>query len=379
MNRLNIVLSVLLVLQVGWLVSEKYLVGDSYQSRRSMTGDSLLPRFDPAQVATLEMRRASGTTTLERQGEGWVVASEGSRMADQNLVQTALTALDGLKPGNVVSENPAKHQDFDVAGENAIEVTARSSSGTELARLILGKTTPDWRGVYLRYPAESDDVMLVRNNIRNTFDKDGGAPGAWRDKTVFQADSRAIREFEIVRPEETVIIQRQLAASMEEGKEGELIATDEDDWKVIQPVEGLMSRYAGNNLARVTATLKCDGFVSDAGSLAEVGLDPPEARVTARMADGSSLVFAIGKERDSKRIIKVPDRDDLFTVPAFQLLTFLKKGEELPEKLPEVEQPEQPAPEQPAGESEGDAGGTGDAEKASGSDGTTGSDDGQGN
>ena len=332
MNRINLVLCVLAALQMSWIVSEKFFFNEEYRPRMTVKGDQLFPDADPAQIAGLTLKYASSETNLRREGDRWVVASEGNKPADDNLVQSAVGALSKLKPGSIISENPGKHADFDVEGENAIEVVATSSSGAVVARFILGKTTPNWRGVYVRYPIDSDDVMLVETNIRTSFDKSGGKRGAWRDKTIFKSDSKLVRSVEIVKPEESVVIERQLSESTEEGKQGQLLATDDDEWNLLQPVEGKLSRYTANSMASAVALLKADSFVDETKAPAELGLDPAEAEVTIKLAAGEPLVFRIGKEVDSKRYVQVPGQSDIYQVASFRLFDFLKKGEELLEK-----------------------------------------------
>ncbi|MFH0944760.1 MAG: DUF4340 domain-containing protein [Planctomycetota bacterium] len=332
MSKLNLFLCVLIGLQAAWLASEKFLKGDDYRPKMTVEGDLLFPDADPAQIARLIVNRSSGQTELRREGDRWVVFSENNKPADENLIQSAVSALSKLKPGNIVSENPAKHADFEVVGEKAIEVTAVTSGGSEVVHFILGKTTPNWRGAYVRYPVDSDDVMLVETNIRSTFDRDGGKPGAWRDKKIFDADVKLIRGLEVVKPGETVRIERKLTESTEAGKEGELSATDQDDWNVVEPVAGKMSRYSANSLASTIAKLRADAFVEGGKPAAELGLDPAEAKVTARLETGEPLVFEIGKEVESKRYVRVPGNDDVYQIASYRLLDLLKDGKDLVEK-----------------------------------------------
>ncbi len=349
MNRLNLGLLVLLALQIGVLAAEKFVWTDHYQPRTATTGKYLFPRAAPESIAELSVKKGDSTTSLVRKGDQWLVASEGDALADQSAVKQAVESLAQIPNGIIVSANPAKHADFDVAGKNAIEVTAKTNSGEEVARFVVGKNTSDFRGVYLRSPADASDVILVAKNVHHVFDKDDNARGAWRDKTIFKSDAKQVREFEIVKADETIVVQRQLTtppaptptdpnASQPAAPAAPAapVATDDDDWKVVKPVEGLMNRYTGNSLATTVAELKCDGFAPGDKKLSDLGLEPPEARVTAKLADGSTLVFEIGKEEDSKRYVRVPDRSDVYRVMSYRLFNFVTKGAEFPEKKPEA-------------------------------------------
>ncbi len=329
MSRVNVVLAVLLAAQILFLVAERYIGADTFVPRRPVSGGRLFPSYAAEQVATLTLVRSSGTTEIHQRGDGFIVASEQDKAADATLVNGALRALGDLKPGNVVSENRAKHEEFGVAGDDAIEVTAKNGAGQVLAEFVLGRSTPDWRGVYVRYPKDADDVMLLRANIRTTFDRGGGEPGAWRDKTVLRVDATAIRSIEIVKKDETVRIERQLTESTEKGNEGALLATAQDDWKVVQPVVGMMSRYAGNALAATIAELRADGFVPIGTNLVDIGLDPPVARVTATLEGGDTRVFEIGDEQDKVRTLRVPGQDDVYRVASYRVFEFLKDAEKM--------------------------------------------------
>ncbi len=330
MKRLNVLLGVLLLLQCAWLLGERALVGEGRRPAGAEAGGSrLFPEFARSRAAGLEIKGARGAVQLTRTGAGWVVSSEEDRPADQKLVESALLALEELRPGRIVSENPAKHESFDVAGAGALEVLARDEAGAALAHFVLGKAAPSASGAYLRCPPDSRGVMLVRSSIRGAFERDGGRKGAWRDKTIFAADSRRVRRLEILKPAETIEIERVLAPSAEAGKEGVLVASDEDDWRMLRPLAGLLRRFTGNNLARTAAELKCEGFAALDRPLAELGLDPPQARVSAFLDDGEPLVFEIGALEESRRAVRVPGRDELYTVASFRLIDFLREAQEL--------------------------------------------------
>ncbi len=330
MNRTNVLLLVVLAAQLGFLVVDRFFVGEAHRPRVTVVGDRLFPKLSPEAIVELELRRDEGDVKLVRGADGWRVASEGGAPADETLVRTALESLAELAPGPVVSENESKHVDFGVAGREAIEVVARDAAAKEVARFVLGERTSDWRGAYVRFPVDAAEVMLVPGNVRSSFDKGEGKPGAWRDKTILAADPLAVRTIRVVKPDdEPVVVERQLLPSTEAGKEGVLLPTEQDDWKLLEPVVGLMSRYAGNSLAATLADLQADGFHSGTESPADLGLDPPAARVVATLANGAELRLDIGAERDARRFVRIPGGDDVFLVPSYRLFGFLEKGAEL--------------------------------------------------
>ncbi len=341
MTRLNLILIVLLVAQIALVAGEKLLWNNEYKPRTATTGKLLFPRATPDTIAVLTVTKGDARAELKRKGDQWVVATENDALADQSAVKEAVESIGQIPNGNIVSTNPSKHEDFEVAGKKAIEVSAKTNSGEEVAKFVVGKSTSDFRGVYVRTPPDSNDVIYATKNVHHLFDRDDNKAGAWRDKTIFKSDAKQMREVEIVKPDETILVQRQLAApapdpnASQPATPKEPVATDDDDWKVVKPVEGLMNRYTGNSIATTIADLKCEGFAPADKKPADMGLEPPEARVTMKLADGSALTFEIGKEENGKRWVRVPGRTDVYQVMSYRLFNFLKKGSEFPEKKPE--------------------------------------------
>lgn len=327
MSKVNIILGALLLAQLAFLGIDRFVVGEAHRPRVTVKGERLFPKLVPDAVVQLDLRRDRGDVRLVRGASGWVVASEDDALADETMVRTALVAMAGLAPGPVVSENAANHVDFGVAGGEAIEVVARDAAGTELARFVLGTTTSDWRGAYVRWPHDADEVMLVPGNVRTSFDKAGGRRGAWRDKTILTGDPLAVRTVTIDKPDaERIVLERQLLPSTEEGREGELLPTDQDDWILVAPTEGLISRYAGNSMAATLADLEADGFHFGGESLEKLGFAPAVARVEATLADDRKVILEIGAEADARRYVRVSGQDDVFVVPSYRLFGFLEEA-----------------------------------------------------
>jgi Domain of unknown function (DUF4340) len=253
-------------------------------------------------------------------------------------VSDAVAQLEKLAPGYIVSEKPEKHEQFEVAGPKSVRVTATNSAGVVVADFVIGKSTPDWRGVYVRMPADSNDVMKVDANFRHNFVKDDTKPGAWRDKVIYAKEPKDVRKIEVALADETIVFERKLSPSKEAGKENELVATDDDEWTITAPITHTLDKYTGGSLARNIATLKCDGFATDK-SAADAGLETPEAKVKATLADGSALEIEIGKEDAGKLYARKPG-GEVLTVASYYLSNFKKKSTEW--------KPPEPPPAPPA-------------------------------
>jgi hypothetical protein len=340
MNRMNLVLLVLLALQVAVLLHDELAPRDGRRPRMTVTTDYLFPDAKAETLQSFTISMGGRTTEVRRGGDGWVVASEGNVPADAAAAADVMRALGSMKPGKIVSENRAKHADFQVDGEQGVLVTATDDAGREVARFVLGKSTPNWSGVYVRYPADGDDVMLVDGNVRHSFTRGDNQPGAWRDRTVLSFDSRRLRWIEIAAPDETIRLERVVAGDA---------ASDDDEWRMTAPVEGPVNRFAANAMAFTLSELQAERHHFGGEPLASLGLDPPHVRVTIGLDGGETLALQIGTEVDGRvRHVRLPEGEDVFLVPSVKLYGFLRPSAEMLEKAPES--PAAPAaPASPAG------------------------------
>lgn len=351
-SSLNKVLVVLLVVQVAILVGARMFGGEAYRPEVKVKGDLLFPDAAKEPIVEIDLTRDGRTTELKREGETWKVASEGGALADQQACKQAAEALGKLKPGAIVSDNKEKHEAFDVAGKNAVAITAKTNTGSEAGKLVLGKSTPDWSGCYVLYPPDSNDVMLVKDNVRHIFARGDNQPGSWRDKTIFKAEDKDVRGFEIVRADETLEFERVLSPSKEAGKENEKVATDDDEWKLVKPFEQTLDKFTGSAMARNFASLSCDSFHQGKETPAELQLDPPKHKITAKLADGSTLVLEVGKEDGGSVFARKAGGTEIYKIASYRLFNFTKKAADFkPTPPPEPPKPPEPgtppAPEVP--------------------------------
>ena len=101
----------------------------------------VLLRFEPAQVAVIELQRGVDRLRLERRGEGWVVASHGGIPARAGQPDALLSRLRGWRVERVAGADPAKHAEWKVDPERARQVRLRGAGGELLAEVWAGRVT----------------------------------------------------------------------------------------------------------------------------------------------------------------------------------------------------------------------------------------------
>lgn len=318
----NRVLLALAVLQLGVVIADRVFVKEAYAPDRVITTSHVFPALDPSAVTKLHLTGGGRTTELERRGDRWVVANEDGVPADEYFIKAALDSLVRLAPGTVVAENPDRHQAYDVAGDRAMQVTVFGPGDSNLGQFVCGRTMPDGRGFYLRYPSTSDLVMLTAPNLREAFVRSGNIRGAWREKTIFKDDPRRIRGFTLTgRNGAKIEIER----VVDEGA----VPSDQDEWRMTAPEPGPVLSRAAHAMAAGMSELRADGYGARGMSDGEMGLAPPKVRVSARLDDGTDRVLEIGDEVSKQLYVRVPGEDEVFRVHVYRLFNFTKTAAEL--------------------------------------------------
>lgn len=317
----NKVLIVLLLMQLAWLGAEHLWREEPYRPPRPVTGASLFPAVTAERVTELKLVNAGRLTDLKRSADGFVVASENDVAADAYFVEVALQSLAQMAPGSIVSENPERHAAYEVIDPYGVEVTALDEHGIELAHFVVGRGTPDGRAFYIRFPFDGTDVMLIRRNVRDAFDRYGNGPGAWRDKTLFKAESRAIERIEITNRDERIEIKRVVPSAG--------ATSDQDDWVGTRPTVGTVERMVGNAMTSNLADLRADQFHDGDLTATELGLEPPRVRIDAHLADGTTLSLEVGNEVNNRLYVRRPGDAEIAMVPVFKLHNFLRSSGEL--------------------------------------------------
>lgn len=139
----------------------------------------LFPKATDVEARRIAITTKDGTSVLEKSGEQWVVASQGSFRADAEAVNVLFQKVAAIEAGNVVSKSREKRTLFEV-DTTGIQIEIRGAGDAVLADFVVGKSGPDFQSNYVR-PADSDNIYLTGELIRSAFDK--GRRG-WRDRKI---------------------------------------------------------------------------------------------------------------------------------------------------------------------------------------------------
>src|SRR5512140_1462264 len=148
---------------------------------------AMLVSYDSAAVDKIEISAAGNSTTLEKQGNGWMLASPLRYRADQNVVTAAVGKGKNIELKNVVSSNPEKQRVFQVDSTGTL--VQMYAGGNLVAAFRVGKPSATYTETYVRKEG-SNDVYLADGMFTYQFvhpAKD------WRDKSIFKTDPDLIR------------------------------------------------------------------------------------------------------------------------------------------------------------------------------------------
>ncbi|MDB4981804.1 MAG: uncharacterized protein JWM82_2556, partial [Myxococcales bacterium] len=140
-----------------------------------------LGKIVAADLDTIQILSGSVTTTLKRDAAGKTsVTTPVAYPADEGNAKSAFEQLEKLELGDLVTENKARHAEFQVDDAHALHVIAKSekAGGKVLVDLLVGKIVGSGTMVRL---AGKDEVWTAGGGIRGAFDH----PTAdWRDRSI---------------------------------------------------------------------------------------------------------------------------------------------------------------------------------------------------
>lgn len=154
---------------------------------------SLIQAFDETKVNKIELKKKEQTVILQNSDTGWTVASSNNYKANKTNVEELLQKIKAMKIDSLASKNKEKQDSLEVTNEKALHVIAYDKDNKALADFLIGKTGPSWPSQYVR-KVESDEVLLVKENLAVTFDRPAND---WRDKTIVSFDPQQISQLTV--------------------------------------------------------------------------------------------------------------------------------------------------------------------------------------
>lgn len=293
-------LAILIALVAVVLILENPFAKDE-RTKKIETAEKLFPNFNAENVNKIELIANSETTTLEKNGDQWLVASMENYPADQDGVTKILEKVADLKAIDRISKNPDKQIEFEV-DSSGVEAKFYSSNDL-IADLFIGKTTPSFLDSYVR-SANSDHVYIGKGLNKSDFDK---GSRSWRNRKIFDFDKNSITEVKITEKDQDEII---------------LNKSDDGKWQISAPIESPAKVDVIDQIANSLSSIEADDFVENS-EFESIAL------ITATLNDGSKKALMIASETDGKFNVKRDDNDQIFSINAWRRNQLFKSIDEL--------------------------------------------------
>lgn len=302
MNRKNltalIVLGVLTVIAVVVLRQPEkgQRVGDRPRPIPKIAGGS----FDG-----LVVTKAGSTTSIKKEGDKFKVVAPVQYPADENVAKQAFEAIEKLEFGDIVSDQKAKHAEFEIDDAKALKVIVKKADQA-LAQFLIGKSVGG--NTLVRLPGK-DEVWTGIGSFRYNFDRD---TTNWRDKTITKFTQGDVEKIEV------------------KGREGARVLVKSegtDKWSVVEsslPIPKL-DNSVPTGIASAMASLVTNEFADDAKP-EQTGLADPATTVIVSLKGGKTTTLLIGnKKGEEDYYVKTADAPQVFLVKRYNVDRVVKR------------------------------------------------------
>jgi Domain of unknown function (DUF4340) len=261
-----------------------------------------IAKLAPGSFDTIAVTKAGVTTTIAKVGDKYNVIAPVKYPADENVARQAYEALEKLEFGDTVSEQKAKHAEFEVDDAKALRVVARKGEKV-LVELLVGKSVGG--NTLVRIPGK-DEVWQGLGSFRYNFDRD---TANWRDKTITKFTQGDAEKIEVKGKDGSHIVVKK------EGKEGE------DRWTVVDSsikIDKLDSTVATGIVSLLSSWVTND-FADDAKPEVS-GLGAPSSTIVVTLKGGKTVTAMVGNKKGADDVyVKTADSPQVFLVKRYNV------------------------------------------------------------
>ncbi len=297
MNRKNLILSALLVLQIVLVV-----IALRPAATRAPEKKTFFPDLATSQVTKLVIRDADKDLTLVKKGDTWFVKSDAEYPADQKKITDLLDKLTGLSSKRLVARTRASHIRLKVDDEvfnRRIEIL----TGDVPATIFLG-TSPTYKTLHVRMAGENE-VYLVRD--LSIWEAQTGRESWWKTRYLdLAADSLT-------------------KVSLTNANGSFTLLKNDGNWRLENEDRPLLDKAVRDfiDAARSISLLKYLGTEEKP----EYGLDKPAATLTVATSDGNTITVVIGpkNEEENNHVVKADNSPFYVSVASYTVEDLLNR------------------------------------------------------
>jgi len=275
-------------------------------------------KLNTADVETIEVTKAGATSVIKSDGGKYTMTAPVAYAADEPAAKAAFEGLGKMDVSDLVTEQKAKHAEFEVDDKSGIHLVAKAKGGKVLADVIVGKSNGP--GTMVR-PAGKDEVWQATGISKYLFDK---SPADWRDKSITTFTAPDAEQVEVVTQDGGKTIAKKSGAKV----------GSEDGWNVVESSVKVdkLDNAIPNGIVSALAMWKAQDF-ADGVKPADAGLEPPALAITVSLKGGKKATALIGnKKGDDEYYVKTPEAPQVFIVKKYNAERVVKRPVEFRDK-----------------------------------------------
>lgn len=262
-----------------------------------------IAKIDPATVESLEVTKNGTTTVIKKEGAKYKVIAPVTAEADEAVAKAAFEAVGNLNVSDLVTEQKAKHAEFEVDDKAGIRLVVKKQGGQPLADLVIGKTTGP--GTMVRLTGK-DQIWQASGLSRYVVDK---TAADWRDKSITTFAVADAEQLEVKARDGSKVV-----AKKTDQKEN-----NEDKWEVLEasPKVDKLDNSVPSGIVSALAVWKANDFADNAKP-EEAGLDNPALTITVALKGGKKATVLLGNKKAEDEIYaKSADAPQIFVVKKY--------------------------------------------------------------
>lgn len=258
-----------------------------------------IAKLAPGSFDSIAVTKAGVTTTIARAGDKYTITAPVKYPADENVAKQAFEALEKLEFGDTVSEQKAKHAEFEVDDAHALRVAVRKGEQV-LTELLVGKSVGG--NTLVRIPGK-DEVWQGLGSFRYNFDRD---TANWRDKTISKFTQADASRIEVKGKDGSRVVVK---------KEGE------DRWSVVESTVKIdkLDSTVPTGIASLLSSWVTNDFADDVKPEAS-GLAAPNTTIVVTLTGGKTVTALVGNKKGADDVyVKTAEAPQVFLVKRYNV------------------------------------------------------------
>ncbi len=184
-NKKLIILGIIAACMVAWAIVQAHLSNRTGSVLKASA--YLIQGLDPSNIDAISIGTGEKKTTLQRNGDRFVVANKDNYPAESGAVNNLISSCMDIKVEGLVTDNPSNHKDLGVTEEDADSVIKFLKQNSELlVGVIVGKDKGQGGGPFVRMvPGDRVYATLDRPWIKDQ-------PMDYVDRNIVTVDRKEI-------------------------------------------------------------------------------------------------------------------------------------------------------------------------------------------